>query len=287
MPDVTVIIPVHNMQDRIVGCVASALQQDCAVAVVVVDDCSQPPIDLTELQDPRVTVLCHDRNRGAAAARNTGVAHAGTDWITFLDADDRLLPNTLGKRLARAKATDKGKMTIFGCGWTYGGAGPQVRIPLGGKGPDDFATGCWYSPGSCIVGRRSLFVELPFATGYSRLEDFDWAIRFGLTGGELIVADMAGTEIEPGNNSSYETVRDSAVRLAAQFEALRETRAPVWNAINAYLHLELASSAFAERKPVRVIRHALLSLWYRPRLSRHFSPGWRYETRAQGLDLLI
>lgn len=281
LPDITVIIPVHNMQDRIAACLASVLEQDCSVAVIIVDDFSLPAIDVPQVgADPRVTLVRHTHNQGAAAARNTGVGRCQTEWVTFLDADDRLLPGTLADRLAHARAADTGGPAIFGCGWVYGD-GPQVRIPRDGEGLGDFTTGCWYSPGSCILARRSLLTEVPFATGYSRLEDFDWAIRFGQAGGKLVVTDLAGTDIEPGYNSSYATVLHSSARLLKQFTQLATTHPPAWNNINAYLQLELASSAVAEKMPARAILHLVKSLWHRPRLARHFSPGWRYEKRRR------
>ncbi len=42
----------------------------------------------------------HHQNRGMSATRNLGISHARGEYITFLDADDLLVPNTLIDQLA-------------------------------------------------------------------------------------------------------------------------------------------------------------------------------------------
>jgi mycofactocin glycosyltransferase len=83
--DVTVVIPVHN---NIFGLqrLLSALR---GLRVVVVDDGSAIPVRQQELERAscQVEVIRHARSKGAAAARNTGLAACTTDFVAFLDAD--------------------------------------------------------------------------------------------------------------------------------------------------------------------------------------------------------
>ena len=51
---------------------------------------------------PRIAVI-HQQNRGVSAARNAGLQAAASEWLTFLDADDVLLPDALGHLLALAR----------------------------------------------------------------------------------------------------------------------------------------------------------------------------------------
>lgn len=102
---VDVIIPVYNGREHLRRAVNSVL--DCPHArVILVDDGST---DGTAEQcdalaaDARVTVI-HRENGGASAARNTGLDAATADYVTFLDADDMLLPGALTLLVSHLKA---------------------------------------------------------------------------------------------------------------------------------------------------------------------------------------
>lgn len=266
------------MQEGAVAAVESVLAQDVDISVVLVDDFSDPPITLPPslLADGRVSLVRHEENRGAAAARNTGVTWATSDWIGFLDADDRLIGGTLGMRLDHAREVADNPFALSGCGWIEPDTN-RIRLPNEGRGIEDFSTGCWYSPGSCVIGRKRLFEEIPFETGYPRLEDLDWAVRFGLAGGVLRVLDIAGAVIAPGYNSRLQTVEESCALIRRRFARLRSSHPDAWENLQAYLHLEQARSAHLERRWGKTAGHMLASFWHRPRMRYHLSPGWSYR----------
>ncbi len=91
--DVSVIIPVHNGEKYIAEAIHSVLSQDTAYTeVLVVDDGSTDnTVKIAERFVPLIRIV-RQENRGAAAARNTGIGESCGRYIAFLDADDIWLP---------------------------------------------------------------------------------------------------------------------------------------------------------------------------------------------------
>ena len=83
--DVTVVIPVR---DNTFGLrrLMSTLR---GLQVVVVDDGSATPVNSSDVRSLycKVDIVRHDRSKGPAAARNTGLAACTTDFVAFLDSD--------------------------------------------------------------------------------------------------------------------------------------------------------------------------------------------------------
>jgi glycosyltransferase involved in cell wall biosynthesis len=90
-PKITVVVPVHNRQKTIGRAIDSVLSQSCPPEeVIVVDDCSTDGTrDVLGSYGERVTPVFLHENSGPSRARNEGVKRAGTEWIAFLDSDDR------------------------------------------------------------------------------------------------------------------------------------------------------------------------------------------------------
>jgi len=98
-PLAVVVVPVFGRSEMLKGNMTVLLGDlPDGVCVVLVDDCSRPPVaDVTGLvpilADPRVILLRHDSNRGPGAARNTALAwcrDAGVGLIVLLDSDCRV-----------------------------------------------------------------------------------------------------------------------------------------------------------------------------------------------------
>jgi glycosyltransferase involved in cell wall biosynthesis len=105
--DVSVVVPTKNRWHVLPRAVSSALAQvDVRVEVIVVDDGSatHAPAGLPGSSDGRLRLLRHERSRGQASARNTGIAAARAEWVAFLDDDDLWAPHKLRTQIAAARA---------------------------------------------------------------------------------------------------------------------------------------------------------------------------------------
>ena len=282
MSNVTVIIPHFNMAENLKRAVASAEEQKCVSEIIVVDDGSNPAIDSANF--PQCKVISSSENCGAGHARNLGIQAARSEWIAFLDADDVLHPGVLDDRLKQAQATLESGVfsdnkTVFACGWEETDAEGNAKIqrtPRGTETPADFASGCWWCPGSTLLARKSVFLSDNrfFDTKLRRLEDYDWGIRFALAGGKLVVHNDIGVTIAPSGRGTSETVDQAAEYLTEKFSSLKDTDSNIHSNIRAYLSLERATYALRDRRPLEALKSLASSYLAVPRLKRHFSPGW-------------
>ena len=107
---ISVIIPVYNSEQYIEKCLLSLLNQSWRdFEIVLVDDGSadnsrQKAESLLAGQCNHTIVA--QENRGASAARNTGIQQAKGEWITFVDSDDYLAPTFLEELMSSSEGCD-------------------------------------------------------------------------------------------------------------------------------------------------------------------------------------
>lgn len=100
MPLVSVVIPCFNQGRYLAEAIESARAQSHApVEIVVIDDGSTDDTRDVATADPEVRYF-YQANAGLAAARNAGLRESRGEYLVFLDADDRLLPDALEAGLA-------------------------------------------------------------------------------------------------------------------------------------------------------------------------------------------
>lgn len=99
---VSIIIPTYNRSHLLLRSVQSILNQTYKeFEIIIVDDGS---IDNTEeviktIRDPRIKYIKNLENKGACAARNTGIKAAKYEYIAFQDSDDEWCPEKLEKQM--------------------------------------------------------------------------------------------------------------------------------------------------------------------------------------------
>lgn len=125
----TIIIPVYNTEKYIIRCLNSVNHP--LINVIIIDDGSfdnSPQIIDEYCSTHRNFQVIHTENRGAAAARATGVKEIKTKYFSFVDSDDivNILPylNLVKKMDENGFKVGNGRMTVFL---------PNSRIPLNSK----------------------------------------------------------------------------------------------------------------------------------------------------------
>lgn len=138
-PKVSVVIPTYNRAHLISRAIKSVLDQTYKdLEIIVVDDGSTDNTEkiIKSFQDGRIRYIQHNKNKGASAARNTGIKASKGEYIAFQDSDDEWFPDKLEQQI---KAFDN--------------ASPKVGVIYSGfyRIEDDKKT---YIPGDNIVQKE-------------------------------------------------------------------------------------------------------------------------------------
>lgn len=111
-PTISVIIPAFNAEKFLPHCLDSIIAQtvkDKTEIIIVDDRSSDNTFNLCrQLYGNRedFIIIQQDVNQGPGMARNTGMKHARGKYITFVDADDALMPHALETLLAHAERSN-------------------------------------------------------------------------------------------------------------------------------------------------------------------------------------
>lgn len=112
--EVTIGIPVYRAVDYIGQTMESALCQTFpSIEFLLVDDCGEDGsiaiIEKMQQEHPRgndIRIVSHDRNLGVGTARNRILSEARGRYLYFLDSDDIIEPDTIGKFVSTIKKYD-------------------------------------------------------------------------------------------------------------------------------------------------------------------------------------
>lgn len=115
---VTIIVPVYNTGAYLSPCLESLIAQTHRdLEIILVDDGSTDGsgaiCDDFARRDERIKVI-HQKNSGVSAARNAGLENASGTYLTFVDADDGLVPHGLETALRYLRENDADMVTY---GW--------------------------------------------------------------------------------------------------------------------------------------------------------------------------
>lgn len=101
--DISVVIPVYNVEKYLRRCIDSVLHQvDVTQEIILVDDGSTDTSGkiCDEYAENYSVIKClHISNSGPATAKNIGYDHATGNYIAFIDSDDEIKPDMFSKML--------------------------------------------------------------------------------------------------------------------------------------------------------------------------------------------
>ncbi|WP_342152846.1 glycosyltransferase [Methylorubrum sp. SB2] len=111
-PRLAVILCAYNAADTLRSAVASVLAQTYeAFRLILVDDGSKDGtgdiIRSIAAADPRVSIIENSANLGVYRSKNSALKLVAADYYTFLDADDWMHPERLGRAMAIIEATPR------------------------------------------------------------------------------------------------------------------------------------------------------------------------------------
>jgi glycosyltransferase involved in cell wall biosynthesis len=220
---VTVVIPTRDRWSLLsTYALPSALgQEGVELEVVVADDGSVDGTSarLDDLADQQLRYVRHDEPRGAAAARNAGIADARGEWIAFLDDDDLWSPSKL-----RAQLESMGSAR-----WGYTGAfvvderlRPIDTLPLADPSslPDALRHGNVVAAGSSSVLVRAELVRSVGGFDENLWFGYDWDLwrRLAEAGSAAVCPDLLVATLEHSRRSR---LRDRRLLLKESDELVR------------------------------------------------------------------
>jgi glycosyltransferase involved in cell wall biosynthesis len=279
-PRISVIIPSFGRPLSLERAAASALAElTTEDELLIIDDGSEPPVALSKklADDPRVRLIRSDQNRGAASARNLGIAHARHGLVAFLDSDDRWIPGKIDAQLELLAATPTDRPVAVSCGWidTKDGLPVRTRVPRSSRSRQDFFAGNWFAPGATLLIDKSAFALCgPFREDLPRLEDYEWFIRFALAGGRLVAPRAIGAEIAVGTNARPGPVDAAATRIGALYRQDSRLQSAERRKMTAFLALVRAVGARNGKLWAAFGLHLMQSFMASPRLSIHLGDWW-------------
>lgn len=116
---ISIVIPTYERASLLRRAIASvAAQTFTDWELIVVDDTSTDKdiaAEVAGFSDSRMRCIRHDTNRGAPAARNTGMRLAQGQYIALLDSDDEWLPEKLEAQLERFESPQVDNVAVVLC----------------------------------------------------------------------------------------------------------------------------------------------------------------------------
>jgi glycosyltransferase involved in cell wall biosynthesis len=202
----------YNASDTIERAIDSALSQDWKnFEIVIVDDAStdgsQAILKKKSLQYSCVRLIINSKNYGCTKSRNISINSAKGEFIAFFDDDDVSRHDRLSLQYKKITTFEQELNTQLVCCYASGkkiypngyikpfyAVGSKGLAPTGQQMVDYLLfnkrlSGVFYgsgSPACSLMLRKNIFQKIGyFDENFARQEDGEFAVRFGLRGGNF------------------------------------------------------------------------------------------------------
>lgn len=296
MSQVSVLIPVFNGAAVIGQAIENILgQTELPEEIVIADDGSRDGlaarVDALRLQceasDVALRYVGFPENRGRGAARNLALDAASSDLVAWFDVDDLWSPFKLAvqaKGFARLRVDHPSHRLLLTCAYYRYDAAPSMASHVINPPPivgiDDIVSLHLrrHIQLQTVFGPRDAFLQHRFDEDLTRVEDFDFALRFAAAGGKFANSDSDGPPLvhyfRSGANQSEEA--------AACNKRVVEKRHAIFRANHIDPEAFLAEKLGSLRTKTSTMDGTLPALG----LGRVF-PRWQDNARPEGFDMVL
>lgn len=261
-------MPVYNRAHCIKRALDSVVNQTQKVSeVIIIDDGSTDNLEevIKSYSQPYIKLIRHEKNKGASAARNTGIKFATSEYIAFLDSDDVWHHNKTEKQMAFMQE----KSLFISCTnfsiyreksfEEERAYRPYKSIRLSRK---DIAWGCFISPGSTLICKRVFLLDANgYDTSFPRFEDWDLLLRLSYNN-DIGWLNETLADIYIERHSSESSELQGLQRMRSKFDTTSDHI--VKRRIMASYWFHTAAIHFKHKRYIRAVFHVALSFGVQP-----------------------
>jgi len=163
--NISVVIPTYNRVELLKRSIDSVINQTIKpFEIIIVDDGSNDGTEAMVKKKYDSLKLIKQKNKGASAARNTGIKASSGEWICFLDSDDEWKNNKLEKQITFVANNSDYKFFHSNEIWIKNGKRINQKKKHKKYGGDIFKKCldmCRISPSSVLIN-KNIFEEIGF-----------------------------------------------------------------------------------------------------------------------------
>ena len=265
-PTVSVIIPVYNRAATIDRAIQSVLAQTFEnYEIIVVDDGSSDGTRqiVKGIKDCRVKLIVHEHNKGASAARNTGMRAANGKYIAWLDSDDEWFRLKLEAQLDMLRtASDDIKACYTAYEWVERDR-IVVYIPRTNDVQKLYLT-CDLGPGTTLIFERAILDKIGFIDETLRqYEDAEWLLRY-FSYYRLIGVDKPLARVHESSGPTADEVETSARAFISKISPGLRSYGSFRRVAISWRWMDVASYFALEHKIWKMLQYVFKAIWVYP-----------------------